>query len=119
MSLNSDMLTLADTAWKALADPTRRRIIETLARREATTGELVESFAPGLVRTAVMKHLDVLEGARLIRVERVGRQRINRIERGPLKEISQWLNRHIQNHQSNLSRLKSVAESNHRKTKQS
>ena len=49
--------------WKALADPSRRRILDLLRRRPHTTGELAEQFATS--RFAVMKHLKVLEGAGL------------------------------------------------------
>ena len=59
MSLIGDMnMPISDAVWKALADPTRRQILETLAEEEASTGAIVQSFAPRLVRTAVMKHLD-------------------------------------------------------------
>ena len=100
-----------DTVWKALADPTRRRIIEALENGPATTGEIVDSFAPKLVRTAVMKHLDVLEGARLIRVERKGRLRWNCLERRALKPVVAWLERRVTRHETNIDRLKRLAES--------
>lgn len=100
-----------DPIWKALADPTRRSILEALANHPATTGEIVESFAPRLVRTAVMKHLDVLEEARLIRVERKGRLRWNHLERRGLKQIADWLEQRMLRHKNNLERLKLLAES--------
>ncbi|MFM1558277.1 MAG: ArsR/SmtB family transcription factor [Roseibacillus sp.] len=65
---------------QALADPTRRVIVECLTTRPCTTGELVERFSTTLVRTAVMKHLDVLEEAGLIHIEREGRVRWNDLE---------------------------------------
>jgi DNA-binding transcriptional ArsR family regulator len=55
-------------------------IVECLTTRPCTTGELVERFSPALVRTAVMKHLNVLEEAGLIRIEREGRVRWNHLE---------------------------------------
>lgn len=112
MSLIGDMFQNSDdTIWKALADPTRRRILETLSDRTVTTGEIVDRFSPKLVRTAVMKHLDVLESANLIRIERIGRNRLNHIERKPLECISGWLQRHVTNHRENLTRLKNLTES--------
>ena len=56
-----------DTAavWKALADPTRRAILDLLRDRARTTGEVTGAF-PALTRFAVMKHLRVLEGAGLL-----------------------------------------------------
>lgn len=111
MSLIGDMKALHDdSVWKALADPTRRQILDALADTPVTTGEIVDQFAPQLVRTAVMKHLDVLESAGLVRVERVGRRRLNHFERAPLKEIAGWLNRRVANHKSNLTGLKQLAE---------
>ena len=65
----------ADRVWKALGDPTRRTILDLLAGRPCTTGELCQHFAAGprgrLCRTGVMKHLDILEKAgELSRAER-------------------------------------------------
>ena len=105
------MLINDDAIWKALADPTRREILETLARESVTTGSIVERFSPGLVRTAVMKHLDVLEAARLIRVERIGRTRRNHLERRPLAKVAGWLEKRVHGHEDNLSRLKKLTES--------
>lgn len=105
------MLTAVDDAvWKALADPSRRRIVEVLEHRPATTGELITAFSDQLVRTAVMKHLDVLESAGLIQVERRGRQRWNQLREKPLQKVSGWLLARIGHHQGDLRRLKALAE---------
>jgi DNA-binding transcriptional ArsR family regulator len=68
-----------DLVWKALADPTRRAILDLLAKRPRTTGEVCIHFAAesrgGLGRTGVMKHLDVLEAAELVIIRREGRVR--------------------------------------------
>ena len=58
-----------DLIWKALADATRREVLDLLAERPLTTGELVERF-PDLCRTNVMKHLDVLTAANLVIVKK-------------------------------------------------
>ncbi len=100
-----------DAVWKAMADPTRRQIVETLAERPATTGGIVDRFTPRLVRTAVMKHLDVLEAAGLIRVEREGRTRWNHLDQRPLGALSIWLEKRVRGHEQNLTRLKKLAES--------
>ena len=113
MSLNGDMLLIEhDAIWKALADPTRREILKIIDKEPATTGEIVERFSDRIVRTAVMKHLDVLELARIIRIERVGRTRRNHLEREPLEAVAAWLEKRVQGHQNNLKRLKNLAESN-------
>src|SRR5262249_58576374 len=79
MSLDQLSITLA-----AIADPTRRAILERLAAGEATVGELAEPFEMSL--PAISKHLRVLENARLIERGRDAQWRPCRIAAGPLKE---------------------------------
>lgn len=74
-----------DPVWKALADPTRRRILDLLASAPRTTGDLCEAFP--LSRFAVMKHLGVLERAQLVVVRRRGRERWNHLNALPLRRI--------------------------------
>ena len=88
-------------------------------RRPLTTGELADRFSPRLVRTAVMKHLDVLEGAGLLTVERQGRTRLNRLRTQPLTGVASWLKRRVLTHEANLERLKNLVESKNRKTRKS
>src|SRR6476469_2112187 len=81
----------ADRVFKALADKTRRHMLDLLARKSRTTGELVEAF-PKLSRFAVMKHLDVLEQASLLVITRDGRTRWNRLNPVPLGEVlRRWI----------------------------
>ncbi len=76
--------------WKALADPTRRSILDLLRQRERTTGDLCGHF--DMTRFAVMKHLAVLVEAELVVVERRGRERINHLNPLPLQRIVQrWI----------------------------
>jgi len=80
-----------DQIWKALSDPTRRKILGLLTRSSKTTTEIVESF-PDLTRFNVMKHLDVLRTAELVLTKEDGRKRINSINSKPITEIHQnWL----------------------------
>jgi DNA-binding transcriptional ArsR family regulator/uncharacterized protein YndB with AHSA1/START domain len=74
-----------DPVWKALADPTRRHILDLLKERARTTGELSAAFS--LSRFAVMKHLGVLERAGLVVVRRNGRERWNHLNAVPLRRI--------------------------------
>ena len=74
-----------DRLWRAVSDPTRRRLIELLRDGPRTTGELCRSFSTS--RFAVMKHLAVLERCGLVGVRRAGRQRWNELNAGPLSEI--------------------------------
>ena len=75
-----------DRVFKALADRTRRRMLDLLADRPRTTGELAMAF-PKLSRFAVMKHLRVLERAGLVIVSRDGRKRWNSLNAAPLKDV--------------------------------
>ncbi|MFN0137074.1 MAG: ArsR/SmtB family transcription factor [Phycisphaerae bacterium] len=105
-----------DTIWKALADPTRRRVLDLLARRPRTTGQLCEHFQPpargGLCRTATMKHLGILQRAGLIVVRREGRVRWNRINPTPIQRVcDRWVSKHIQHLTDSFQRLKSHVES--------
>lgn len=74
-----------DRVWRALADPHRRRILETLRAGPRTTGQLASES--DLSRYGVMKHLGTLVEAGLVRVERRGRERWNHLVAGPLDEI--------------------------------
>ena len=62
-----------DSAFAALADPTRRGILVRLGRGEASITELSESF--GMTLTGIKKHVGVLESAKLVTTEKVGRVR--------------------------------------------
>ena len=78
-----------DRTFAALADPTRRAILERLARGEATVNELAEPFPVSV--QAVSKHLKVLEGAGLITRARTAQLRPSRIAGAPLKEAAEWI----------------------------
>jgi DNA-binding transcriptional ArsR family regulator len=73
----------------ALADPTRRAMLERLAEGEATVSELAEPF-PVTIQ-AVSKHLKVLERAGLVTRGRVAQQRPARLRRRPLDDAADWL----------------------------
>ena len=78
-----------DLTFAALADPTRRSILERLARGDATSGELAAPFS--ISRPAVSKHLNVLERAGLITRTRDAQWRRARLEAQPLAEAVRWL----------------------------
>lgn len=75
----------SDPLWRALADPTRRRLIELLRDGPRTTGDLCRAFSTS--RFAVMKHLHVLARAGMIVVHRVGRVRWNDLNPEPLRRL--------------------------------
>jgi DNA-binding transcriptional ArsR family regulator len=78
-----------DKTFAALADPTRRSILERLARGEATPSELKEPFS--ISKPAISKHLKVLERAGLITRRRDAQWRRARLEAAPLAEAVRWL----------------------------
>ncbi|MEP1206756.1 MAG: metalloregulator ArsR/SmtB family transcription factor [Rhizobiaceae bacterium] len=77
-------------AFRALADPTRRSILQLLAEDEMTIAEVSGHF--DMTRAAVKKHLTILQEGELISVVPAGRERINRLEPMALKRVSDWLN---------------------------
>ena len=78
-----------DRTFAALADPTRRGILERLGRDSATISELAEPF--GISLTGMKKHVRVLEDAELVTTEKVGRAR--RCNLGPrrLEDVQEWI----------------------------
>ena len=95
-----------DAVFRALANPTRRSILDTLRDQPMTTGALTASF-PDLDRCTVMQHLRVLEEAELITVERKGRERWNYLNPIPIHDIHErWIGPHAAYAVSKLARLK-------------
>ena len=78
-----------DLAFHALADPSRRAIVERLARGTASVSELAKPLAMSF--PAVMQHLAVLEGAELVASQKIGRVRICRLEATTLDRAESWL----------------------------
>jgi DNA-binding transcriptional ArsR family regulator len=81
-----------DRTFAALADPTRRAILATLASGEATVTELAAPFDMSL--PAVSKHLKVLERAGLISRGRERQWRPARLDAGPIEEVAEWADRY-------------------------
>lgn len=100
-----------DRALQALADPTRRRILDLLAEGELPAGELARHF-PEISRPAVSQHLAVLREAGLVTERQEGRFRIYRLEAGPLREVWEgWLSRYQRFWEDRLAVLKHLVES--------
>jgi DNA-binding transcriptional ArsR family regulator len=78
-----------DLMFQALADPSRRGMVERLARGPASVTELAEPLAMSL--PAVVQHLQVLEASGLVRSEKIGRVRTCRIEPKALRTAEQWI----------------------------
>jgi DNA-binding transcriptional ArsR family regulator len=105
-----------DAVFKALADPTRRALLDELRRGAATTGDLCASH-PEMSRFGVMDHLRVLHEAGLIVVERVGRVRWNHLNPVPLREVyARWMRPIAEAPADELLGLKAAAEARGRAT---
>lgn len=78
-----------DRVFQALADPSRRRIVETLSRGPASVSEVARPLDMSL--SAVLQHLQVLETSGLVRSEKTGRVRTCRIEPRALRAVEQWI----------------------------
>jgi DNA-binding transcriptional ArsR family regulator len=78
-------------AFAALADPTRRRIVELLAQRELPAGSIAERFA--VSAPAISQHLKVLREAQLVSVRTDAQRRIYGIDPAGFAELDQWLAR--------------------------
>jgi DNA-binding transcriptional ArsR family regulator len=92
-----------DALFQALADPTRRAMLERLSRGPASVSDLARPFDMSL--PAVVQHLAVLEGAGVVRSEKVGRVRTCRIEPAALSLAEQWINERRTEWERRLDRL--------------
>ena len=86
-----------DDVFRALADPTRRTILDELADRDDQTlfevcARLAMKHGLASTRQAISQHLDVLEAAGLVRVRREGRYKFHSLDRRPLRHlVDRWL----------------------------
>jgi DNA-binding transcriptional ArsR family regulator len=94
--------------FHAVADPTRRALLDRLRAGNAPVRELATGFH--MSRPAVSKHLRVLRQARLVRERREGRQRIYQLDPAPLLEVAAWVQTYRAFWEANLTRLKSHLE---------
>ena len=102
--------TTDDDVWKALADGRRRQILDVLAQRPHTTGEIVDRV-DGLCRTAVMRHVETLAAAGLVRVRREGRTRWNEIDVAPIRRVcGRWVEAQVQRTNNRVERLRGLVE---------
>ena len=92
-----------DQVFHALADPTRRVIVERLSRGPATVSELAKPFAMSL--PAVVQHLQVLEASGLVKSEKVGRVRTCRIDAQTISLAEKWINERRTTWERRLDRL--------------
>ncbi len=78
-----------DRVFHALSDPTRRRMVERLAKAPASVGDLAAPFSMSLA--AIVQHVQVLEASGMVRTEKIGRVRMCRVEPKALTAAEKWL----------------------------
>jgi DNA-binding transcriptional ArsR family regulator len=102
-----------DEVFRALADGSRRTLLDRLHRRNGQTlNELCEGL--DMSRQAVTKHLSILESANLIAVQRQGREKLHFINPVPINDIAErWLAKFQRSHLRALSALKKALENEH------
>lgn len=105
------MTDASDGLFRALADPTRRRILDLLAERGTlTVGQLAAEF-PELVPSGISKHLMGLRAAGFVNARSEGRQRLYQIDADTLSEaLAPWLARYQPYWSAALERLRNIAE---------
>jgi len=104
-----------DTTFRALADPTRRGMLASLALGDKSIGELAEPFEMSFAGAS--KHVKVLEEAGLIARRKIGRIHLISIEAKPLEEAERWLRQWERFWNVRLDRLQALVESDKGKGK--
>ena len=99
-----------EAVFRALADPSRRRLLDALQRRDGQTlSELEARFE--MTRFGVMKHLRVLEGAGLIATRKVGREKFHYLNPVPIRRIhDRWIRKYAEPVVATMSALKTILE---------
>ena len=103
----------SEEVFGALADSTRRAVLDLLRRGSLPAGAIAKQFP--ISRPAISKHLRLLRRARLVHEHREGRLRLYRLNPHPLRAVDSWLEHYRGFWQANLSSLKEFVESEYAK----
>lgn len=98
----------SEAAFHALADPTRRKVLDLLRQGRQPAGQIAQAFP--ISRPAISKHLRLLRRAHLVDEHREGRNRFYQLNPEPLKAVDHWLEQYRVFWQTSLSNLKSFVE---------
>ncbi len=102
-----------EPVFKALADPTRRGLLDALFERDGQTLTELESRLP-MTRFGVMKHLKVLEEANLVVARRNGREKLHHLNPVPIQQVyERWVSKYAQPVAAGLTALKRDLEEDH------
>jgi DNA-binding transcriptional ArsR family regulator len=102
-----------ESTFQALADPTRRAVLDLLRRGRQPAGQIAQAFP--VSRPAISKHLGLLRRAHLVQEKKEGRHRFYQLNPGPLKTVDQWLEQYRIFWSANLASLKAFVEAEHAK----
>ena len=105
-----------EAAFSALADPTRRAVLDLLRSGTRPAGEIARAFP--VSRPAISKHLKILRRAHLVEERREGRHRFYQLNPEPLKAVDTWLEQYRSFWSANLASLKSFVETEYEKETQ-
>ncbi|MDI3090424.1 metalloregulator ArsR/SmtB family transcription factor [Priestia megaterium] len=94
--------------FQAIADPTRRKVLELLSEKELPISEITSHFS--ISRTAIVKHLHILSEADLVHGQKKGREKVYYLQPEPLKEVKDWLAYYEQFWMNKLSILQHIVE---------
>jgi len=103
----------AQTSFRALADPTRRAVLDLLRHGAQPAGQIARAFP--ISRPAISKHLRLLRRAHLVQERREGRHRFYQLHPGPLKAVDSWLSQYRIFWQMSLTSLKAFVETDQAK----
>jgi DNA-binding transcriptional ArsR family regulator len=103
------MVTHDPSVYNAIADPTRRAILDALRASERSAGEIAELFP--VSRPAISRHLRVLREAGLVRERRQAQSRLYSLDPAPLRDLDRWLDHYRVFWTARLHALKRIAES--------
>src|SRR5438046_3601965 len=102
-----------EITFQALADPTRRAVLDLLRRGSQPAGQIARAFP--VSRPAISKHLRLLRRAHLVQERREGRHRVYTLNPGPLKAVDSWLEQYRVFWRANLASLKTFVETEYAK----
>lgn len=98
-----------EATFQALADPTRRAVLDLLRGGSQAAGQIAQAFP--VSRPAISKHLRLLRRAHLVREHREGRNRIYRLNPEPLRSVDSWIEQYRHFWSTSLTNLKAFVES--------
>lgn len=107
----------AEATFQALADPTRRAVLDLLRRGSQPAGQIAQAFP--VSRPAISKHLRLLRRAHLVREHREGRNRVYQLNPEPLRAVDSWIEQYRTFWTASLSNLKAFVEAEYAREQQS